>query len=73
MDFASEYCPTRRAIEERGWTLTTQLFSLTSLLLEMVGGNHQAFVVLRQECRTTKLAITESNQRLEDHRREHGC
>jgi len=73
MDFGSAYCPTRRDIEEHGWALTTLLFSLTTKLVKILGSNQPSFVALRQECRDTRLAITESNQNLRDHRRDHGC
>jgi len=73
MDFATPYCPMRRSIEENGWALTTRLSSLTARLLGIIGKDHRAFVFLQQECRATKLAITESHQSLRDHRLEHGC
>lgn len=73
MDFASVYCPTRRDIEEHSWALTARLFLLTEQLLKVIGQDHRAFVTVRQECRTTRQTIAESNQRLLDHRRGHGC
>ena len=73
MDFASAYCATRRDLEQRSWALTDRLCLLTAQLLKMIGQNHRAFLTIRQECRTTRVAIADSNQNLRDHRREHSC
>lgn len=73
MDFATAYCSTRRDIEERGWALTSRLCSLTDRLLMATGRNHQVFVDLKQECMTTRVALTALHESLREHRREHGC
>lgn len=74
MDYAGAYCPTRRNLEEDGWWLTSRLAAQTGYLMELAGQHdHQAFIVARQECAVTRMAITDSNRDLREHRREHGC
>ena len=73
MDLSATYCPMRRDLEERGWWLTSRLSSLTGRLLDLVGQDHAAFVSMKDECRETRAAITESHRGLAAHRRDHGC
>lgn len=74
MDFTATYCSTRRSIEERGWCLTSRLAVLTEALMKLAAQHdHQAFLVTREECAETRMAISDSNRDLRDHRRDHGC
>lgn len=73
MDFSVTYCPMRRDLEERGWWLTGRLAALTTRLMQLIGADHQMFLEVRQECRETKVEITDSHQSLREHRRGHGC
>lgn len=73
MDFTTAYCATRRDLEERGWFLTTRLAGLTDRLLRLIGQDHQKFLDMRSECRSTRAAITASHDDLREHRRTHGC
>lgn len=73
MDYAATYCTTRRDLEERGWFLTGRLAQLTAKLMRLIGQDHQAFLDLRSECRTTRREIAASHEDLREHRREHGC
>lgn len=73
MDYTATYCSIRRDLEERGWWLTSRLANLTTRLMQMIGQDHLAFLDVRQECRTTKAAITASHDDLREHRRAHGC
>lgn len=70
---ATVYCPTRRNLEEHGWFLTSRLAQLTNRLMKIIGQDHEAFLALRTECRTTRLEIHQSHRHLREHRRKHGC
>jgi hypothetical protein len=73
MDFSTQYCSTRRDLEERGWFLTSRLSSLTSQLLQLIGHDHPAFLLKKTECCDTREEITDSHDRLHAHRVAHGC
>ena len=73
MDYSATYCPTRRDLEERGWWLTDRLAALTTRLMQLIGEDHRMFQEVRQECRETRVEITDSHRNLREHRRGHGC
>ena len=72
MDLASQYCPTRREIEERSWVLVTRLSCLSSRLLDLIG-DHLAFDATKGECADLRTEITELGRRLHAHRSAHNC
>jgi len=73
MDYSATYCPTRRDLEERGWWLTDRLAALTTRLMQLMGEDHRMFQEVQQECRETRVEITDSHRHLREHRRGHGC
>lgn len=73
MDFTTQYCPTRRDIEEHCWVLVTRFSSMTSALIRTIGGDRQAFLGLRCDCLDTRVELTDARNQLAAHRHAHGC
>ena len=73
IDLAAQYCPTRRRLEDQIASLVTNLCSLTSRLLPLVGRGHQAFISAEADCAGMRADIIDSRQELQDHRSAHGC
>ena len=73
VNLTGTYCPTRRDLEERGWFLTSRLSATTARLMALIGGDHEAFLHVKQECRDTRGELADSHLRLREHRLEHGC
>jgi hypothetical protein len=73
MDIAAQYCPTRKGLEERGWSLTSQLSTLSSRLLTLVAVDHRGFNATTAKCLEVRSKLKESHRELKEHRSEHGC
>lgn len=73
MDFTAAYCPVRRQLEERGWTLVSKLSEAASRLFGLVGNHSGAFNETKRECEGLRADIVDANQNLREHRSEHGC
>ena len=49
----TEYCATRKELEEHGWLLTSRHAALSTRLLMLIGSDHEAFLDTLGECQTT--------------------
>ncbi len=72
-DFTTQYCSTRRDLEERGWILTSRLFELSTRLLRTIGNDRQEFAAIKQECGELRGVIGKAQSDLRGHRSKHGC
>ncbi len=73
MDFATQYCPKRKLLEENAWVLVSRLSALTSRLMGLVGKDHRTFAITRIACSAAKTDIVAVRRRLDLHRSAHGC
>ncbi len=72
-DPLTQYCPTRRDLEERSLNLVGRLTVVTEHLLRLIGRDHGAFLANKAECRDLRTVIVESRRQLQEHRLAHGC
>jgi tRNA A37 N6-isopentenylltransferase MiaA len=73
MDFSVRYCPERRILEQRSWKLVSRFAVLTDKLFMLVGGSHLQFIAMLDTCHDVEGEITDSRERLREHREAHGC
>lgn len=73
MELTVEYCPTRRAIEERGWVLTTKFSTIAGRLVSSASIDHGLFNRTVAECGEIRSELAESHRQLRNHRSSHGC
>ena len=73
MDIAAKYCSIRSELEEDACYLTAKLFGLIERLYRLIGADHQDFLAARVACLKVRKELSESRNRLEDHRIAHGC
>ncbi len=72
-DRFTQYCPTRRILEQRGLDLIGRLASLTDRLLRLTGRDRIAFAVTKSECAGVRSEVVAARQELDAHRLAHGC
>jgi len=73
MDKNLTYCEVRYGLEERVSTLASMLFRECSRLMRLIGQDHQAFLLAKQECGELRKQIAVSRRALLDHRVLHEC
>jgi hypothetical protein len=73
MDVATDYCAIRSELEDNACNLTAKLFELTQRLHRLVGKDHHEFLATRAACVKATNQLSESRNRLEEHRIRHGC
>jgi hypothetical protein len=73
MDKTAQYCPVRRDLEERAWTLTAKLSTVASKLIALVDVDHRSFNATQTEWADVRSDLAESHRMLQTHRSGHGC
>ena len=73
MDFATQYCPDRKSLEENVWVQVSRLSGLTARLLGLIGKNHHIFTLTQTACSDAKANIVDCRRLLSTHRSAHGC
>jgi len=72
-DRSTEYCPTRRTLEQRSFDLVGRLATLTDHLLRITGRDRIAFAAIKTECASVRSEVLAARQELDAHRLAHGC
>ena len=73
MGIGAKYCPARRSLEERSWSLVSRLSATTGRLVGSAGMDHKTFNHVMAECGEIRVLVAKAHRELKAHRDSHGC
>lgn len=73
LDTISQYCDTRRELEQQGWMVVSRLAVESARLMDLAGVDSRAFAVTKAKCGQLKVDLMGLRKQLGIHRAQHGC